>query len=132
MLLIYVGNSHEGNLDASGAMDGQGLHFKWGDGAVFRCKGITVCFTDDRMVVTNGTFFHARRLDRHEEMMAAAAGRAKKGGGGGKRRRRQRVRREEDEALTDLVTDDGWYRGQTNSRRRRHGVGQMYYLNGDK
>ena len=49
------GNAHEGgnaggNAGGGGAMHGQGLHFKWGDGAAFRCRTMAHCFERDALV----------------------------------------------------------------------------------
>ena len=61
------GNSHEGNNDADGgggggAMHGQGLYFKWGDGAVFRCGTMAHCFERGAIVRANGTFRYSRKV----------------------------------------------------------------------
>ena len=60
------GNAHEGgNAGGGGAMHmmhGQGLHFKWGDGAAFRCRTMAHCFERDALVRANGTFRYARKV----------------------------------------------------------------------
>ena len=106
------GNAHQGNNvileegDSSGrtaTRDGQGLHFRWGDGAAFRCKGIRICFRNGLMAKENGTFRHARR-------------KSPRGAG-----------------FVDLDLEEGWYRGKVSRRGRApHGHGTMYFLNGDK
>ena len=56
------GNTHEGNNADGGAMHGQGLHFKWGDGAAFRCRTMAHCFERDAIVRANGTFRYSRKV----------------------------------------------------------------------
>ena len=56
------GNAHEGGNAGGGAMHGQGLHFKWGDGAAFRCRTMAHCFERDALVRANGTFRYARKV----------------------------------------------------------------------
>ena len=43
-------------------MHGQGLHFKWGDGAAFRCRTMAHCFEHDAIVRANGTFRYSRKV----------------------------------------------------------------------
>ena len=38
------------------------LHFKWGDGAAFRCRTMAHCFERDALVRANGTFRYARKV----------------------------------------------------------------------
>ena len=59
------GNTHEGNNADGGAMHGQGLHFKWGDGAAFRCRTMAHCFERDVIVRANGTFRYSRKVSVH-------------------------------------------------------------------
>ncbi len=61
------GASHEGNV-VDGVMHGQGLHFRWGDGAAFRCKTMAHCFNDGRIVRANGTFKFARKVLTHSDV----------------------------------------------------------------
>ena len=43
-------------------MHGQGLYFKWGDGAVFRCGTMAHCFERGAIVRANGTFRYSRKV----------------------------------------------------------------------
>ena len=49
------GNVAQGAV-VNGTFEGQGLHFRWGDGTVFKCKDLTICFENNRLVRANGTF----------------------------------------------------------------------------
>ena len=77
------GNQAQGAL-VNGTYDGQGLHFRWGDGTIFKCKELARCFDDNNLIRENGTFVPRRQTVRRRS--------------GAKRGRRNQV----DE------TSDGW------------------------
>ena len=63
------GNVAQGAV-VNGTFEGQGLHFRWGDGTVFKCKDLTICFENNRLVRANGTFStrksNSRRRNRRK------------------------------------------------------------------
>ena len=58
------GNQAQGAL-VNGTYDGQGLHFRWGDGTIYKCKELARCFDHDSLVRENGTFIPRRHPGRH-------------------------------------------------------------------
>ena len=42
------GNSYEGAV-VQGVPEGQALHYRWGDGAIFKCKDKAICFKDNKV-----------------------------------------------------------------------------------
>ena len=54
------GNQAQGAV-INGSFDGQGLHFRWGDGTTFKCKELLRCFDQNKLVRQNGTFIMLRR-----------------------------------------------------------------------
>ena len=56
----FISNSVAGNVAqgavVNGTYDGQGLHFRWGDGSIFKCKELSICFLNNTLVRVNGMY----------------------------------------------------------------------------
>merc|ERR1719193_1312793 len=73
------GNSYQGRVVAN-VMEGQALHFRWGDGAKFQCAELKDCFRQGSIDKTNGVFKSVnkdRRPDTLVEKYSGSSGRAK-------------------------------------------------------
>ena len=46
-----TGNSYEGAV-LQGVPEGQALHYRWGDGAIFKCHDKAICFKDNKVIGT--------------------------------------------------------------------------------
>ena len=42
------GNSYEGGV-VKGVPDGQAIHYRWGDGAIFKCLDRKICFAENKV-----------------------------------------------------------------------------------
>ena len=52
---FFAGNVAQGAV-VNGTYDGQGLHFRWGDGSIFKCEELSICFLNNTLVRVNGTY----------------------------------------------------------------------------
>ena len=51
-----------------GVMEGQGLHYRWGDGSKFVCEEKRECLTEGRLVVAEGRFRSVNRGPKDESV----------------------------------------------------------------
>ena len=102
-------------------MDGQALHFRWGDGSKFICEETKDCMAQGVMVKELGKFRGVNRSFVSTIIIKQIINVPP-----------HVSRGPVDVSVRTKEYDNGWYVGQISNRGARRGQGTFYFLNGDR